>query len=815
MPPYFGDMSSRSLLLTGWLYSTPFALMAQYAPAVQLDQFEVKAPHWFDADGDGDQDAAFFGDHFCLSKNAGQGLFAQFQLLPPRTNWNNDVGSMDVDLDGDPDLVVVGFMDDSATYWLENEGGGLFDTLHLMPNIGFNPGGDQDRFHYVDLNGDTLPDLLATNQNSTRYVLNGWPGPFSSQTDFNAAKTAALGDIDLDGQLDIIGWESNFGSEISWWRNSGGVFSQVAGPVGTVPGIVRRLEVFDVEHDGDSDVVSFAPFSINMMLNDTANGFSPPISLSSFGFIPQNSRIADLDGDGFTDLVVQTNQDSISYMRNNGDGTFDPLIHLIRPVLPSEEFELVDLNNDALLDIGILCSGFSGLTWFEQGSSLTFGAQRSVVFCSDHHYATPSWGDLDADGDIDVMMNGLWLEQTAPGVLDVVHTTNYNAKNPAPADLNGDGLMDCFTFWTDGDDSGLFQYMHGGEGDWPSTQIITGYGQRSEILTWDPDGDNDVDLLRPVFGDGVSAFVNDGSGQFSTTDIIGADPSQPYRAAIADFDGDGDDDVAATGVYNGLTQLLVHSNNGGWSFPSIPGPVTPVSWWGGSQAVKHVRAADLDLDGTPDIVTDKGGEIIWYENHNGNGTDWVEHAFGLQVSLEFFAFELADVDADGDIDLLYIPANGEELLWLANDGDGLFSDPQVLIMGDQERVYGVRAVDLDADLDPELLVNMAALAGFRYRTLLLVDTMSNSLGLHANAINKPLSAHPVPADQQARIDVDPMMLNDGLFYLTDPGGRTLRTWSSALPDALTIERDGLLPGVYLLTLRSAHHAPMSGRIVFR
>lgn len=809
-------MNSRTLLVTCWLIATQLTLLAQYAPAIQIDQPRVVAPHWFDADGDGDQDVAFFGDHLCLSKNSGQGLFELFHMLPSLPAGYSDLGSMDVDLDGDLDLVVIGSLYDSATHWLANNGTGEFAIAGILPNIGFDSGGANNRYFFADINGDTLPDVLASSSYATRYIINGWSEPFGTLINFNNARSAVFGDINLDGQLDLVGHGIGPQAPVQWWQNFDGYFTPVSLWVGEHAGDFMRLEVFDVDHDGDSDVVAFEQSAIRLMLNDTATGFAPTVTLGSFGYYQAASRIADIDGDGSFDLVVQT-PDSIRYMRNNGDGSFDPPVLFMGPVASPEEFAIIDLDNNGLLDVATVVQQNEGLTWFAQDSAATFGPQRSVVSSTGgmYHYGTPSWGDLDADGDIDVMLNGQWLEQTSPGVLDLVHTTNYLAKHPAPADLNGDGQMDCFTFWSDGDDSGLFQYMHGGEGDWPATQIIIGYGQRSEILTWDPDGDNDVDLLRPVFGNGVSAFVNDGSGQLSMTDIIGADPSQAYRAAIADFDGDGDDDVAATGVYAGYTSLLVHRNDGAWGFPPIPAAVTAVSWWGGSQAVKHIRAADLDMDGTPDIMADKGGVLIWYANQFGNGTSWVEHALGVAVSLEFFAFDLADVDADGDSDLLYASSDGTTLLWRSNDGQGTFSNDQTLLTASFDRVAGVRAFDMDADMDPDLLVTMTPITGFNHRTLLMVNTMTYSLGLPAATIAKSLSAHPVPADHQVRIEVDPGMRNDGLFCLTDPGGRTLRTWPSGLPDALTIERDGLLPGIYLLTLRSAHYPPASTRIVFR
>ncbi|MEO5586043.1 MAG: VCBS repeat-containing protein, partial [Flavobacteriales bacterium] len=379
--------------------------------------------------------------------------------------------------------------------------------------------------------------------------INNWPGAFTPLYSTMYADIAVLGDIDLDGQLDLVGRQNDY--ELRWWPALNGQMDTI----GDLANYSEWLEVFDLDQDGDSDVVSFSSGHVNFFLNDTANGFAPGLSITCPTFYSKKTNIVDLDGDGLPDIVLFMTSDSLAIIRNLGNGNFDPPVNIFNMNGMTPGF-FADINNDGRADLVT-----DGAWWYAGLPALQFGPARGIVFTNGHD-GTVSWGDMDSDGDIDIIQNGLWLEQTAPAVLDLVHTTNMNAINTAPADLNGNGQLDCYTFWVDGNNSELVQYMHADEGAWPGTQIIAGYGERSEVLTWDPDGDGDVDLLQCIFGNGVRGFRNDGQGAFSVVDLVGNDAAQAFRPAIADFDGDGDADFAAIGG----GYLLVYSNGGNWGF---------------------------------------------------------------------------------------------------------------------------------------------------------------------------------------------------------------------------------------------------------
>lgn len=789
-------------LIIALLASICEPLSAQYAAAVQIDQ-SVRFPVAFDADNDGDLDMAYVGSgRVSISMNTGQGLFTQFKMFPtPHTNIS-DLGAADVDLDGDLDLVVLAGTWDTTSFWMANDGNGNFTFGALIP-INIQQGLSDSRQFYEDINGDSLPDVFISTMTSERMSINNWPGAFTPLYSTVYAGIPVLGDIDLDGQLDLVGRRNNY--ELHWWSALTGQMDTI----GDLANYPEWLEVFDLDQDGDSDVVSFSSGHVNVFLNDTATGFVPGLSITCPTFNSKKTNIVDLDGDGLPDIVLFMTSDSLAFLRNLGNGEFDPPVNILDMNGITPEF-FADINNDGRPDLVT-----TGASWFAGLPGLQFAPSRAAVF-----YARPngavSWGDMDGDGDLDIMQGGCWLEQTAPAVLDRVHTTTESAINTAPADLNGDGQMDCYTFWIDGNNSELIQYMHGEEGAWPATQIVAGYGEQSEVLKWDPDGDGDVDLLECIFGNEVRGFRNDGQGTLSLENMVGVDAAQAYRPAIADFDGDGDEDFAAIGG----GYLRIYSNLGNWTFSSIT--LTTAGWGGGNSAIKHIRAADMDMDGSPDIVIDKGGQLSWFQNIGGQGAIWMSHELDVPVSVGFFAFELADVDMDGDTDILYLPPHGTApqfgiaLNWLSNEGQSGFSAPQTILpQNGNDLIIGVRALDLDADMDPDLLVSIIPNGAGTYRTMLLLDTMNYTLNIPYEKRASQLTAYPVPADRSVTIQVDQETLGDGWFSLSDPEGRLLRTWRAVSPGAFTIDRNGLASGIYLLSLRSSQHTSYSTRIVFQ
>jgi FG-GAP-like repeat/FG-GAP repeat len=158
----------------------------------------------------------------------------------------------------------------------------------------------------------------------------------------------------------------------------------------------------------------------------------------------------------------------------------------------------------------------------------------------------------------------------------------------------------------------------------------------------------------------------------------------------ADFDGDGDDDIAVTarGGGSGNVSLLV---NLGGEFVSV---VVDPNFNGATDA----EVADMDGDGDLDLVVSGSSNIRWYRNNGGLSftEETVTGAFDECIGLD-----LIDMDGDGDIDVAATSYADDRVGWIENDGSGNFSNH--IITYDCDGATAVNGIDLDLDGDMDLV----------------------------------------------------------------------------------------------------------------
>jgi hypothetical protein len=112
-----------------------------------------------------------------------------------------------------------------------------------------------------------------------------------------------------------------------------------------------------------------------------------------------------------------------------------------------------------------------------------------------------------------------------------------------------------------------------------------------------------------------------------------------------------------------------------------------------------VQTADVDGDGDLDVLSASADDdkIAWYEN---NGSNFTQRIISTDV-LGAFSVQAADVDGDGDIDVLSASLNDSKIAWYENNGSQIFTE-QVI----STRAFGafsVQAADVDGDGDIDVL----------------------------------------------------------------------------------------------------------------
>jgi hypothetical protein len=231
---------------------------------------------------------------------------------------------------------------------------------------------------------------------------------------------------------------------------------------------------------------------------------------------------------------------------NNGNATFAPAQRIN---MPCDWFDLGDLDADG--DLDLLATGNAALTVALNDGQGRFTPQPGI---SPIMARMVSMGDADNDGDLDAFMaNGtdgvvMYLND-GTGKLEYRNSLprNIPAEFVALGDVDGDGDLDVAVGYNRNTTEGwLTTLVNDGTGRFtnPSGPVAAGR-LVAQVLLADVDHDADLDLLALNTSSGnVSIMLNNGLGLFSASQSVALHHA-PSRMAMGDFDGDGDLDLAA------------------------------------------------------------------------------------------------------------------------------------------------------------------------------------------------------------------------------------------------------------------------------
>ncbi len=474
----------------------------------------------------------------------------------------------------------------------------------------------------------------------------------SAQTMPQLSGTArATADLDGDGDLDL------FTSGPELLLNDRGSFTLAS--VGRIPVLNNPVNGFalgDVDGDGDVDAFVGGQPQSWILRNNGAAVFTA-VTLHPAATAAAGAWLFDVDGDRDRDLLV-ANDRSTTILTNDGTGQFTPLASAL-PTLGFVDVAVADVDRDGDQDFA---AGYALFPFATRRLFLNDGSGRFVDSTTTHLPPTQAGTtlaivaqDIDADGDVDLLFG----------------------RN----DLDSELLLNDGTGHFSVGDAGDLRTL-------PTPLPAAG----------DLDGNGTIDLLTAP----AHVLVGRRAGAFVLVDGAAIEPDAVTVIAIADFTGDGDLDLLQT--HRSLSNYIVKRNDGTGTFR--PSHYTPQLAW---QSNFTTAVGDIDGDGDVDVVRSAleslpSARALSVLRNDGSGSFATPTRTLLPSNGGLLALYVADVDGDGDADVIDIGSNG--VLVLANDGRGNFTTNANIRL---PYVLAADCFDYDGDGDRDLFLSTGRL----------------------------------------------------------------------------------------------------------
>jgi hypothetical protein len=666
----FGDGTTVSLLRHNGQTGTAATFLAPVDFNVGTSPMRLAAA---DLNGDGKLDLAIgrsdlIGNSFgtlTVVLNNGSGGFGSpidYPAAPGARRYTAAVALRDLDNDGDADLIGGGLIssgsiDNGAITIRRNNGAGVFGNAEtfLFPNYVDRP----QRLTTGDINGDGFADVLAaapTGRTTDGWVLlksNGANG-FAPAVRYEASQQTIdvkTADTDRDGDLDVITLARS-STAITVHKNPGNAAFPVLPRYASGEGN-SAVESGDIDRDGDQDIVVtsvdivLSQRTVRVLKNNGNATFAPAVVYSTAPRFYGDAKLRDLNGDGNLDVLLASHPGSAPYdfavMINQGNGNFAAPV--ITPVngCAAGSIDAFDLDNDNDLDVVLTeeggCVGGAGNRIFIARNN---GSANFTLVAPLDPAALPSGiggGDLNNDGKIDLVTSdtsiGVFLGNGNLTFQPVVNSGTRPTRFTI-ADFNRDGKLDVGLIEFTGQSIGTDRVgisLGVGNGTFAAAATQTGssveealtVGTGIDAADFDRDGDPDLAVTNYASND-ISLFLNNGNGTLRPQQRYGIG-SNPSFTAAADFNGDGKIDLASS---IGLP-------------PSgLPGAVVVLLNTG---ANNRSTRFDFDGDGKADISVFRPSSGTWYLQQSTSGFT------GAQFGVSTDKIVPADYDGDGKTDL--------------------------------------------------------------------------------------------------------------------------------------------------------------------
>ena len=359
---------------------------------------------------------------------------------------------------------------------------------------------------------------------------------------------AALGDFDLDGDLDLAfanGFDYGAGGALQqrlFLNDGAGNFSDASAQLNVADFNAQMVIAEDCDDDGDLDLI-YSPAGAfpattqraRILINDGTGVFSdqsaarmPATTMSSWSVVA-----ADIDNDGDRDLAL--NSGCLTFLGqpaqamlflNDGTGHYSDVTATHAPVEQYNSQDIIAFDYDGDFDLDLAHSGFGSAAkrsslWVNDGTGHFSLDPTLDALCTVNTYEA-DWSDLDGDGDWDASVMSI------------------SAANEGWGQNRGLGLAPTET---------VFSGVNGNDDN--------------ELASMDYDVDGDLDVfVGTLTGNREKVYQQGAHGVFTRVDIFTQLTDSTLDLAFGDLDGDDRYDVVTAQGESGVMTNKIYDNTG-------------------------------------------------------------------------------------------------------------------------------------------------------------------------------------------------------------------------------------------------------------
>ncbi|HET6656240.1 MAG TPA: FG-GAP-like repeat-containing protein, partial [Gammaproteobacteria bacterium] len=515
----------------------------------------------------------------------------------------------------------------------------------------------------------------------------------------------------------------------------------------------------DLNGDGKQDLVvgnmaATATAQLSVLIGNGDGSFKAHQDYAADGsssFQTGLVAVGDVTGDGAPDVVAVTSTSNIYVVPVNTDGSLDSASTqtLTQGSEPTNLYNLAlaDINADGTLDIVTDDTSNVNVFYGQETLATTPDQQVSV----DSAVPNIAAGDFNEDGYADIVESGfthgyLQVLLNQSGKLSDWGDPDSTYSFPvhvgpwgtiSVADVDGDSHLDLFvsddycvadsSYILYGNGDGTFTDpapVPAGACGYATATVPAGHGRRNPLTGswwWDA-------VITEARNLGDRKFYTYASYPYATADADGTVHGFRGRdMATADFDGNGRTDFVTVNGGDHSFSLLLNSGEGGFKAPVVH-PLPSLD------GVASIAAADVDGDGNDDVLvpTDNGTLYAWLGDGAGGFASPVTSS---AASGTINDIAIGDINSDGNPDAVLAAWGANKAQICEGDGTGKFNCSGSVAV---PQSYGVALADLNDDGNADLVVSSGYDTGSDYVTAVYLGdgagTFTPAVGLATTTV---------------------------------------------------------------------------------